>query len=124
MADRVKSDYCEVCGRQSRFTKRVKKYGSGMMREASRNMNPGAAMMGGLFKAGGAAVNASKSYRCVTCGSKMGAKTTTVAAGSQPASSAASPPPTSAPAGWYSDPQEEARLRYWDGQQWTGDTAA
>jgi hypothetical protein len=24
------------------------------------------------------------------------------------------------PADWYADPQEPARLRYWDGAQWTG----
>jgi hypothetical protein len=23
------------------------------------------------------------------------------------------------PAGWYTDPQDEARLRYWDGEAWT-----
>ena len=33
------------------------------------------------------------------------------------------PPPTTAPAGWYDDPHGEARLRYWDGRQWTGHTA-
>ena len=25
-----------------------------------------------------------------------------------------------APANWYPDPQKPARLRYWDGAQWTG----
>lgn len=25
-----------------------------------------------------------------------------------------------APADWYPDPQQPARLRYWDGTQWTG----
>ena len=28
------------------------------------------------------------------------------------------------PAGWYPDPQGEARLRYWDGSGWTGQTSA
>jgi Protein of unknown function (DUF2510) len=27
------------------------------------------------------------------------------------------------PAGWYPDPWRQSRLRYWDGQQWTGHTA-
>lgn len=36
---------------------------------------------------------------------------------------AAPPAATTAPAGWYGDPRGEARLRYWDGQQWTGHTA-
>jgi uncharacterized RDD family membrane protein YckC len=41
-----------------------------------------------------------------------------------PQPAAASPPAaTTAPAGWYADPRGEARLRYWDGQQWTGHTA-
>jgi hypothetical protein len=73
MPERVKSAYCEVCERQSRFTKETKKYGSGMMRRASREMNPLAAATGGMFKLGGAAANAAKSYRCVHCGSKLGA---------------------------------------------------
>ena len=29
-----------------------------------------------------------------------------------------------APAGWYQDPQGQARLRYWDGRAWTEHTAA
>lgn len=33
------------------------------------------------------------------------------------------PAGTGAPAGWYDDPHGEARLRYWDGSQWTGHTA-
>ena len=36
---------------------------------------------------------------------------------SQPAPPAAAP---SWPAGWYPDPTRQARLRWWDGQQWTG----
>lgn len=27
---------------------------------------------------------------------------------------------TTAPADWYPDPQQPARLRYWDGAGWTG----
>jgi hypothetical protein len=27
-------------------------------------------------------------------------------------------------AGWYPDPKGEARLRYWDGKDWTENTAA
>jgi Protein of unknown function (DUF2510) len=43
---------------------------------------------------------------------------------------AASPSPAPAregggpPPGWYPDPQGEARLRYWDGSGWTGQTSA
>ena len=74
MPERVKSAYCEVCGRQSKFTKETKKRGSKMMSRAANEMNPLAAASGGMMKLGGAALNASKSYRCVTCGSKKGAK--------------------------------------------------
>ncbi len=36
-----------------------------------------------------------------------------------------SPEPTTLPpAGWYDDPRDEARLRYWDGTTWTDHTAA
>ena len=73
MSVKVKSYYCEVCGRQSKFTKETRKHGSKMMSRAYDEMNPLAAATGGMFKLGGAAVNAAKSYRCVTCGSKKGA---------------------------------------------------
>jgi len=73
MSVKVKSYYCEVCGRQSKFTKETRKHGSKMMSRAYDDMNPLAAATGGMFKLGGAAVNAAKSYRCVTCGSKKGA---------------------------------------------------
>jgi hypothetical protein len=33
------------------------------------------------------------------------------------------PPPPLPPAGWYADPHHLARLRYWDGTQWTDHTA-
>ena len=74
MAEKVKSAYCEVCGRQSRFTKETKKRGSKMMSRAYDEMNPLAAATGGMLKLGGAVLNASKSYRCVTCGSREGEK--------------------------------------------------
>ena len=38
---------------------------------------------------------------------------------SKPAPEASGPP-----AGWYPDPKGEARLRYWDGKDWTENTAA
>lgn len=43
-----------------------------------------------------------------------------------PAIPAAPARPTApiAPAGWYPDPQGQARLRYWDGRAWTGQTSA
>ncbi len=72
MAVKVKSAYCDVCGRQSRFTKETKKRGSKMMGRAYDDMNPLAAATGGMMKLGGAVLNASKSYRCQTCGSKLG----------------------------------------------------
>ena len=34
------------------------------------------------------------------------------------------PPAGATPANWYPDPWNEARLRYWDGDSWTGHTAA
>jgi hypothetical protein len=36
------------------------------------------------------------------------------------------PPPSAPaqPAGWYEDPQRQARLRYWDGTSWTQHTSA
>ena len=47
----------------------------------------------------------------------------------QPASPQASPDQAPAeqsgpPAGWYPDPQGQARLRYWDGGAWTDQTSA
>lgn len=41
------------------------------------------------------------------------------AGGSGPAGESAGPP-----AGWYPDPQGQARLRYWDGSAWTEQTSA
>lgn len=32
------------------------------------------------------------------------------------------PAPPAPPAGWYPDPREPGRLRYWNGQAWTADT--
>jgi uncharacterized membrane protein len=43
----------------------------------------------------------------------------TVGTAGQPAGAEASSPP----ADWYPDPRGEARLRYWDGSQWTDQTA-
>ena len=36
----------------------------------------------------------------------------------------ATPQPVPPPAGWYLDPNQAARLRYWDGLSWTGHTAS
>jgi len=47
-------------------------------------------------------------------------------AGAAPAAGAADPGAGAGgnpPADWYDDPRGEARLRYWDGQQWTDQTA-
>jgi len=45
---------------------------------------------------------------------------------SSPSPAVAAPPREAGgpPAGWYPDPQGEARLRYWDGSGWTGQTSA
>ena len=58
----------------SRCRARLIQVRSKMMSRAYDEMNPLAAATGGMLKLGGAAFNAAKSYRCVTCGSKMGAK--------------------------------------------------
>lgn len=73
MGEKIKSFHCEVCGEQRRFTKQTKKRGSKMLSRGYDEMNPLAAATGGMFKLGGAAMNAAKSYRCTVCGSKKGA---------------------------------------------------
>ncbi|HEX8073426.1 MAG TPA: DUF2510 domain-containing protein, partial [Thermoleophilaceae bacterium] len=42
----------------------------------------------------------------------------------QSAQPAAAPEAGGPPAGWYPDPQGQARLRYWDGGAWTEQTSA
>jgi hypothetical protein len=74
MGERVKSYYCEVCGEQRRFSKQTKSRGGKMLSRGYDDMNPLAAASGGVFKLGGAAMNAAKSYRCTICGSKKGTK--------------------------------------------------
>jgi hypothetical protein len=51
---------------------------------------------------------------------------TTSAGGAAPAAAGAGPGGESSgpPAGWYPDPQGQARLRYWDGGTWTDQTSA
>lgn len=44
--------------------------------------------------------------------------TPTLAAGTAPGA------PAAVPAGWHADPYHQARLRWWDGAQWTSHTAA
>jgi DNA-directed RNA polymerase subunit RPC12/RpoP len=73
MPEKTKSYFCEVCGRQSKFTKQTVQPAKGMMGKAYKDNNPIIAASAGIFKMGGAAVNAAKSYRCVVCGSKKGA---------------------------------------------------
>ena len=47
------------------------------------------------------------------------------AAAATPAASPAQPAESAGPpAGWYPDPQGQARLRYWDGNAWTEQTSA
>ncbi len=62
--------------------------------------------------------------------STAGAAPQPIAAAAQPAASApsagspsATAAPGSHPAAWYADPWLHARLRYWDGNAWTGHTA-
>ena len=77
MAEKVKSYYCEVCGAQRRFTKSTgSKTSRGMLGRAYKDSNPLMAATGMVFGAGKAGINAAKSYRCETCGSKKGAKAT------------------------------------------------
>jgi hypothetical protein len=57
--------------------------------------------------------------------SKAGKLAPPVGVGAQPAAIAPPPPQTAGPPpGWYTDPQGEARVRYWDGSVWTEHTAA
>jgi hypothetical protein len=50
---------------------------------------------------------------------------TSVQPSATPASAGAAPPEAAGPpAGWYPDPQGQARLRYWDGGAWTDQTSA
>lgn len=72
MAEKVKSFHCEVCGAQRQFTKSKSTAGKGMMGKAYDQSNPLLAASGGVLKAGGAALTAARSYRCVVCGSKKG----------------------------------------------------
>jgi uncharacterized RDD family membrane protein YckC len=44
-------------------------------------------------------------------------------AAAAPAAPTAPPPPSPPPANWYADPHGQARLRYWDGTQWTEHTS-
>jgi DNA-directed RNA polymerase subunit RPC12/RpoP len=128
--EKTKSYYCEVCGRQSRFVKTTRKHGSKMMSRAYDDMNPIAAATGGMLKLGGAAANAAKSYRCVTCGSKKGEQSSAGAPSPvavQPVAAqrvAVPPPPPPVPAGWYPDPQNPRMQRWWDGGTWTEHHAA
>ena len=73
MGEKVKSFHCGVCGAQRKFTKTTKARGGKMLGRGYDEMNPLAGATGGMFKLGGAAMNAAKSYRCTTCGSKKGA---------------------------------------------------
>ena len=47
----------------------------------------------------------------------------TLAVGAMSVEPLPDPTPQLPPADWYPDPHGVARLRYWDGQQWTGHTA-
>lgn len=114
MATKVTSGYSAVCGRNPNSRRTRAEYGSGMMKRAYDETNPLAPASGGMMKPGGAAFNASKSYKCVTCGSKMGANSEQTGSVSMPeegVSTGAEGPE----AGWYGDPHAEARRRYWDG---------
>jgi hypothetical protein len=44
-------------------------------------------------------------------------------AAAPPRQPAPAQPAAAPPAGWYPDPRGEARLRYWDGRGWTGQTS-
>ena len=46
-----------------------------------------------------------------------------VPAGAEPAAAAQPAQSSGPPAGWYPDPQGQARLRYWDGNAWTDQTS-
>lgn len=87
MAEKVKSEYCQVCGEQRRFTKETAEQGKSskwMLKQGYKEMNPLMLAMwipyallrlvfraiGGLFRLGAGG----SSYRCIVCGSKAGVK--------------------------------------------------
>lgn len=87
MAESVKSDYCQVCGEQRKFTKQgadKQKSSKWLLKQGYKESNPLALavflpyiliralfrMIGGLFKL----ASGDTAYRCVVCGSKQGAK--------------------------------------------------
>jgi uncharacterized RDD family membrane protein YckC len=51
------------------------------------------------------------------------AGTFVIQVGAEQPAGAEAPDPATAAAGWYPDPRGEKRLRWWDGEGWTADTA-
>lgn len=87
MAEKVKSDYCGVCGEQRKFTKQTPegtKSSKWLLKQGYKESNPLMwalwipyvllrlvfRAIGSLFRLG----SGSGSYRCVVCGSKAGAE--------------------------------------------------
>jgi hypothetical protein len=87
MAEKVKSEHCEICGSQRKFTKQGtegEKSSKWLLKQGYKESNPLMwalwipyalvrlvfRAVGGLFRLGSGA----SSYRCIVCGSKAGAK--------------------------------------------------
>ena len=65
------------------------------------------------------AAQAVRKFSDIGSGRAAGKKWKEILTAGEAAPAAAPEAPGAQPAGWYADPQGEARLRWWDGTQWT-----
>jgi hypothetical protein len=78
------------------------------------------------FSMGGSSEPENLQILCGPCNRLKGAAIAAPAMATRSSAPTAPSAPTSStvPAGWYPDPRESQRRRYWDGWQWTSSTAA